>query len=199
MGCDRNLFTLRLVLNQTWGEWQWQVGWGAGAAKKTARVCHVAQVQHYNPPPPHPPQGKGSSPRPSRWIEGWREGASKGMYEENKRWVMHQRQDSLSHAPDGMIIKYSREPRWIMLPPFCKMHCARQPSSQSVSQSGRQAGRQEAGSHRLGRHSLQTAGENGKRSKDEARSKLALAEKSRRRIICHILCFPSLIGVWPVM
>jgi len=24
MGCDRNLFTLRLVLNQTRGEWQWQ-------------------------------------------------------------------------------------------------------------------------------------------------------------------------------
>lgn len=31
MGCDRNLFTLRLVLNQTRGEWQWQAaaqGWG---------------------------------------------------------------------------------------------------------------------------------------------------------------------------
>lgn len=55
MGCDRNLFTLRLVLNQTRGEWQWQAaaeGWGrgAGAAEKTAGVCHVAQVQHYNPP-----------------------------------------------------------------------------------------------------------------------------------------------------
>lgn len=33
MGCDRNLFTLRLVLNQTQGEWQWQaaaVEWGGG-------------------------------------------------------------------------------------------------------------------------------------------------------------------------
>lgn len=56
MGCDRNLFTLRLVLNQTRGEWQWQAaaeglgGRGAGAAEKTAGVCCVAQVQHYNLP-----------------------------------------------------------------------------------------------------------------------------------------------------
>lgn len=49
MGCDRNLFTLRLVLNQTQGEWQWQwqaaaEGWGrgAGVAEKTAGVCLVA-------------------------------------------------------------------------------------------------------------------------------------------------------------
>lgn len=47
MGCDRNLFTLRLVLNQTQGEWQWQAaaeGWGrgAGVAEKTAGVCLVA-------------------------------------------------------------------------------------------------------------------------------------------------------------
>lgn len=40
MGCDRNLFTLRLVLNQTQGEWQWQAaavewggGWGDGVEK----------------------------------------------------------------------------------------------------------------------------------------------------------------------
>lgn len=40
MGCDRNLFTLRLVLNQTRGEWQWQAaavewggGWGDGVEK----------------------------------------------------------------------------------------------------------------------------------------------------------------------
>ncbi len=56
MGCDRNLFTLRLVLNQTRGEWQWQAaaeGWGkrgAGAAEKSVEVCHVTQVRHYNPP-----------------------------------------------------------------------------------------------------------------------------------------------------
>lgn len=30
MGCDRNLFTLRLVLNQTEGEWQWQAAAGRG-------------------------------------------------------------------------------------------------------------------------------------------------------------------------
>lgn len=54
MGCDRNLFTLRLVLNQTQGEWQWQAaaeGWGrgAGVAETTAGVCLVALVQQYNP------------------------------------------------------------------------------------------------------------------------------------------------------
>lgn len=34
MGCDRNLFTLRLVSNQTRGKWLWQAaaeGWGQGA------------------------------------------------------------------------------------------------------------------------------------------------------------------------
>lgn len=91
MGCDRNLFTLRLVLNQTRGEWQWQAaaeGWGmargggAGAVEKTAGVCHVAQVQHYN----LPAEGGGSSPRPSgrdRRME--RREQDKGTYEENKR------------------------------------------------------------------------------------------------------------------
>lgn len=54
MGCDRNLFTLRLVLNQKQGEWQWQsaaegCSRGAGVAEKTVRVWIVAQVQHYNP------------------------------------------------------------------------------------------------------------------------------------------------------
>lgn len=56
MGCDRNLFTLRLVLNQTRGEWQWQAaaeeerggaqggGKGAGVAQETAEVHRVAQV-----------------------------------------------------------------------------------------------------------------------------------------------------------
>lgn len=56
MGCDRNLFTLRLVLNQTRGEWRWQAaaeeerggaqgeGKGAGVAQKTTEVRHVARV-----------------------------------------------------------------------------------------------------------------------------------------------------------
>lgn len=60
MGCDRNLFTLRLVLNQTQGKWQWQAaaeGWGGGQVqqRKMAKVCHVTQVQQYTPPIMHPP------------------------------------------------------------------------------------------------------------------------------------------------
>lgn len=57
MGCDRNLFTLRLVLNQTRGKWQWQAaaeGWGGGQVqqRKMAKVCHVTEVQQYTPRPP---------------------------------------------------------------------------------------------------------------------------------------------------
>lgn len=135
MGCDRNLFTLRLVLNQTWGEWQWQAaaeGWGGG------QVCHVAQVQHYNPPP-HPPQGKGSSPRPSRWIEGWREGASKGcMKRTNDEWCTSDK----TACPTPQM-------EWLSSIPeshdeSCFLHSAKctVPDSHPVSQSVRQTGRQ---------------------------------------------------------
>lgn len=48
---------------------------------------------------------------------------------------------------------------------------ASQPVNQLANQSVRQAGRKEADSHRLGQHSLQTAGENGRRSKHKAPSK----------------------------
>lgn len=78
MGCDRNLFTLRLVLNHMRGEWQWQAaaeGWGrgAGAAKKTAgglpcRTGPALQPRY---------QGGGSTPRPLGQIKGWRDGAIK--------------------------------------------------------------------------------------------------------------------------
>lgn len=51
MGCDRNLFTLRLVLNQTPGEWQWQAaaegaGWGAGAAGKKEKKHQGSALSH---------------------------------------------------------------------------------------------------------------------------------------------------------
>lgn len=57
MGCDRNLFTLRLVLNQTQGEWQWQaaaVEWGGGQggggwSRESIGFCHVTRVWHYSP------------------------------------------------------------------------------------------------------------------------------------------------------
>lgn len=96
MGCDRNLFTLRLVLNQTRGEWQWQAaaqgcgrgsgGRRAGRAEQTARFYHVAREPCYNPAslPPPPPLG-GSSPRPLGRGGGCRQRARKRMYEENKR------------------------------------------------------------------------------------------------------------------
>lgn len=138
MGCDRNLFTLRLVLNQTRGEWQWQAaaqGWGSRASRslKMERFCHVAQVWHYIPFPGLRVIFKalGIERRMDRW-------SMQGMYEENKRWLMCQRQGSLSHAPDGMIMKQSREPLWIILPPFCKMH--RQSAIKAISKSGRQRG-----------------------------------------------------------
>lgn len=84
MGCDRNLFTLRLVLNQTRGEWQWQataVEWGKGEgggwSRESIGFCHVTEVQHYSPSPRWRVISKALGMH--RRMERWRR---EGLYEE---------------------------------------------------------------------------------------------------------------------
>lgn len=177
MGCDRNLFTLRLVLNQTQGEWQWQAaaeGWRgavgeAGGAQKAAWIRHVAPVHHYN----HPLLVGGSSPR------GWRDGKDGEM--ERARDV--QNEQTMSDVPTTRQPvprpgwnDYQVAQRATMNHPSSILQNA--PSlSQTASQPASQSIRKEADSHRLGQRSLQTAGKNGSYSKHKAPSKLALSEK----------------------
>lgn len=173
MGCDRNLFTLRLVLNQTRGEWQWQataVGWvevvvgrgircgsenggGLGAASK----------------PPH--QGRGSSPRPLGPIEGWRDGASEGrMKRTNDEWCASDK----TACPTPQM-------EWLSSRPESRMNHASSilQNAPSLSQTASQSISQSDGMNPTdldGTRSGQLA-KNGQRSKNNAPSKLALGEK----------------------
>lgn len=86
MGCDRNLFTLRLVLNQMEGEWQWQAAAERGrrwvgrmrVPKRSACVCvwrgrGPSQIQQYNPHLPHAEVEAGAKGQiqgpPLKWME----------------------------------------------------------------------------------------------------------------------------------
>lgn len=197
MGCDRNLFTLRLVLNQTQGEWRWQAaaqGWGRGGRWK----CTGLPLQ---PPPPCRMEGGVISKAFGTDIkmEGWEKGCEKGP---NNEWCAA---DSLSHAPDGMIIKQSRatmnHSSSVLQNTTSVSQTESRPANQSVER-----GRKEAESLQLGCHALHSADKNPKLLKNtETGHELALSGEIKTLLanLCvRPCCFSSLFvmssneGLW---
>lgn len=104
MGCDRNLFTLRLVLNQTRGEWRWQA---AGAGRCIGGGGSGGLPCHTGPALQPPLQGGGSWPRPL----GWRDGGRKGrMKRTNDEWCANDK--SACPTPQMEWLSSSPESRY---------------------------------------------------------------------------------------
>lgn len=104
MGCDRNLFTLRLVLNQTRGEWRWQAaaqGWGRRGKWITEKQRGYATLHR-------------SSITPSAGQRGQLAGSQDGQEEEDAERSGDDGcpRDRAAAPPalDGMIMRQCREP-----------------------------------------------------------------------------------------